>query len=116
MLPYDDILNLNFYMKTSFTGWMGGMRFLIKREVPSVKKGEEVNESGEIIPIMENLPPIFHVWVWPGPYIFDLTEESKKTDATFDFSEDGRKQVVDWINLQYESRLQEWPKRKTDSI
>ena len=108
MLPYDDILNLNYYKKTSYTGWMGGMRFLIKREVPTIQQGEEVNEAGETVPIIEELPPIFHVWVWPGPYIFDLTDDSKKTDTTFPFSEEGRIQVVDLINEQYKSRLNEW--------
>ena len=34
MLTYDDALNLNYYKKTTFTGWMNGMRFLIKREEP----------------------------------------------------------------------------------
>ncbi len=29
MLTYDDALNLNYYKKTTFTGWMNGMRFLI---------------------------------------------------------------------------------------
>ena len=49
MLTYDDALNLNYYKKTTFTGWMGGMRFLIKRETP------------------EDADAIFHVWIWPGP-------------------------------------------------
>ena len=26
MLTYDDALNLNYYKKTTFTGWMNGMR------------------------------------------------------------------------------------------
>ena len=37
MLTYDDALNLNYYKKTTFTGWMNGMRFLIKREEPVIK-------------------------------------------------------------------------------
>ena len=38
MLTYDDALNLNYYKKTTFTGWMNGMRFLIKREEPVIRK------------------------------------------------------------------------------
>ena len=38
MLTYDDALNLNYYKKTTFTGWMNGMRFLIKREEPVIKE------------------------------------------------------------------------------
>ena len=60
MLTYDEALNLNYYKKTHFTGWMNPLRFLIKQEKP---------EEGE---------PYFHAWVWPGPYIFDKTDDSLK--------------------------------------
>lgn len=30
MLTFDEVLNLNYYRKTSYTGWINGMRFLIK--------------------------------------------------------------------------------------
>ena len=71
MLTYDDALNLNYYKKTTFTGW-------------------------------------------PGPYIFDLTDDSKKTDNTFPFTDDGKKQCVDWINEVISAHSNEYPKNKTD--
>lgn len=107
MLTYDDALNLNYYKKTSYTGWMGGMRFLIKREDVIIK--EATDDTPE-----EKGDPVFHAWVWPGPYIFDLTDDSLKTDITFPFTQEGKEQTVDWINEQYESRIKEWPRRKTD--
>lgn len=94
MITYDEVLNLNYYKKTSYSGWTGGMRFLLRMEKP---------EEGE---------PIFHAFVWPGPLIFDLTEDSKKIDATFPFSESGKCQAVDWLNEQLTSRLDQWPKAK----
>ena len=96
MLTTDEVLNLNYYKKITYTGWMGGMRFLIQREAP---------EEGDAI---------FHVWVWPGPYIFDLTADERKFDATFPFTEEGKQQAVDWINAQFEEHKSLWPKRKTD--
>lgn len=90
MLTYDEALNLNYYKKTTFTGWMKPLRFLIKQEKP---------EEGE---------PFFHAWVWPGPYIFDLTDDSLKLDKTAPFSEDGKKEIVDWINEQYELHKDVW--------
>lgn len=90
MLTYDEALNLNYYKKTSFTGWMKPLRFLIK---------QEKQEEGE---------PIFHAWVWPGPYIFDLTDDSKKMDYTAPFTEEGKREIVDWINEQYERYKNEW--------
>lgn len=105
MLTYDEILNLHYYEKTSYTGWMEGMRFLIKREIPKTTDPETNEEKAE--------NPIFHVWIWPGPYIFDLTPAEKKKTAKFPFSEEGKKQVVDWINEQFELHKDEWPKQKT---
>lgn len=107
MLTYDDALNLNYYKKTTFTGWMNGMRFLIKREEPVIKEATEdtPEAKGE---------PIFHAWIWPGPYIFDLTDDSKKTDNTFPFTDDGKKQCVDWINEVISAHSNEYPKNKTD--
>ena len=88
-------------------GWMNGMRFLIKREEPVLKEATEdtPEEKGE---------PIFHAWIWPGPYIFDLTDNSKKTDNTFPFTDDGKKQCVDWINEVISAHSNEYPKNKTD--
>ena len=57
MLTSDEVLNLNYYKKTSYTGWINGMRFLIRREAP---------EEGDAF---------FHAWVWPGPLIFSLTDD-----------------------------------------
>ena len=90
MLSYYDALNLNFYNKTSYTGWMNPIRFLIKKEKP---------EDGE---------PFFHAWVWPGPYIFEATDDSQKLEHTAPFTEKGKLQIVDWINAQYESHKNDW--------
>ncbi len=93
MLTYDEALNLNYYKKTSFSGWMSPIRFLIKQEKP---------EEGD---------PIFHAWVWPGPYIFEKADESKKIDTTAPFSEEGKKMIVDWINEQYELHKEDWSRK-----
>jgi len=102
-LSYNDALNMNYYKKTSFSGWMKGMRFLLKKEELPVEDGEE------------SKPPIFHAWVWPGPYIFSMTPEDKKTDETFPFTEEGRRSAVDWINAQLQDRVDEWPKDKINT-
>lgn len=90
MLSYDEALNLNYYKKTTFTGWMNPLRFLIKMEKA---------EDGDAL---------FHAWVWPGPYIFDKTEDSLKIDTTAPFTEEGKRQIVDWINEQYDMHKDEW--------
>lgn len=90
MLTCDEVLNLNYYKKTSYSGWINGMRFLIRREA---------SEDGGAF---------FHAFVWPGPYIFDLTADEKKTEFTAPFTEDGKQMVVDWINGQYEAHPERW--------
>ncbi len=93
MLTYDEALNLNYYKKTSFTGWMKPARFLIKMEK---------TDEGEAL---------FHAWIWPGPYIFDKTDDSLKLEHTAPFTEDGKKEIVDWINVQYENHKDIWSTR-----
>lgn len=93
MLTYDEVLNLNYYKKTTFTGWIPPVRFLIKMEKP---------QEGE---------PIFHAWVWSGPYIFDKTDDSFKLEHTAPFTEDGKHRIVDWINEQYELHKDIWSKK-----
>ena len=79
----------------------------LSRGEPVIKEATEdtPEEKGE---------PIFHAWIWPGPYIFDLTDDSKKTDNTFPFTDDGKKQCVDWINEVISAHSNEYPKNKTD--
>lgn len=98
MITYDEVLNMNYYKKTSYTGWTEGMRFLIRR----------VEQEGS--------DPVFQAYVWPGPYIFDLAEDEKKFEATFPFTEEGRKQVVDWLNRQLTEKADLWPKQKTAGV
>ena len=93
MLTYDEALNLNYYKKTSFTGWMNPLRFLIKMEK---------NENGDAN---------FHAWVWPGPYIFAKTDDALKLEQTAPFTEEGKRQIVDWINEQYDSHKDLWSKK-----
>jgi hypothetical protein len=108
MLTYEEVLNLNYYKKTTYTGWMEGMRFLIKREQPAVTDPETGEEKpGE---------PIFHVWIWSGPYIYELTPVERKYTAQFPFTEEGKRQAVDWINEQFEVHREEWPKRKIEDF
>ena len=91
MITPEDILNLNFYKKEKFTGSYKGMRYLVKKE-----KDDAEND-------------IFRATVWPGPYNFSttpynfaVTDDSLKSSATFPFTVDGKLQVVDWLNENWE--------------
>lgn len=100
MITTDDILNMNFYKKETFTGSYKGMRYRLKKET------EEL--PGET----EDAPPVkrdyFLCHVWPGPYNFATTPEEEKLSATFPFSAEGKQSAVDWMNEQWNAR-QKWP-------
>lgn len=94
MLTYDEVLNLNFYKLSAYTGWINPLRFRIKMEK---------TEDGE---------SIFRAWIWPGPYIFDAVDDDKKISHTAPFTQEGKQEIVDWINTQYEQYKDIWPKEK----
>lgn len=89
MITNQDILNMNYYQKETFTGSYKGMRYLIRKST-------------------ENGSDAFFVCIWPGPYNFASTEDSRKTTASFPFTEEGKQQAVDWLNEQWALRKEEW--------
>lgn len=101
MITNDDILNMNFYKKEKFTGSYLGMRYLIKKD----SEPEDAEDTSENAPRRD----IFRATIWPGPYNFATTPDDKKISATFPFTPEGKQQVVDWLNGQWESRKNEWP-------
>lgn len=90
MITNEDILNMNFYKKEKFTGSCRGMRYLIRRD--------SLPEENDV----------FSVTVWRGPYNYNTTPEEEKTTCCFPFTPEGKQQVVDWLNAQWESRRGEW--------
>ncbi len=88
MITCDEILNMNYYKKTSYTGWTGSMRFRISREAS------------------DDAEPVFRVYAWPAPYNFEHTDADQKICTDFPFTEEGRHQVVDWLNEQLCKRFQ----------
>lgn len=77
----EDIFNLNFYnYGEPFTGSFQGMRYrIIKTE----------GENGE---------KSLLVTVWQEPFSFDVTPEEEKESCSFEFSEQGKKVAVEWLN------------------
>ena len=107
MITNEDILNMNFYKKEKFTGSYRGMRYLIRKaSVPEEDAESGADESGEA-PQRD----VFSVTIWRGPYNYDTTPEEEKMTYCFPFTPEGKQQVVDWLNAQWESRRGEWETR-----
>ena len=96
MITTEDVLNMNFYKKEKFTGSYRGMRYLLKKdtlEIPSETPDTPAENK-----------TIFLCTIWPGPYNFTTTPDESKISATFDFTEEGKQQAVDWMNEQWKLR------------
>lgn len=85
MIKNTQLMPLEFYKKSAFTGGYQGMRYRI------------VKEEGE-----------FLAAVWPEPYNFDTTDNSKKEYERFPFSEEGKQQMTDWLNQKYNDGIEKW--------
>lgn len=77
MILRKDLLSLNFYHTTPFTGSDGAMRYRV----------EKCDEG-------------LSATIWPGPYAFAQTAEEQKTRHTAPFSEEGLHSLVAWMNEQ----------------
>ncbi len=87
MITSEEILNFNFYTyKEPFTGSDKGMRY----RVSMLAKGSKENEED-----------LFEACVWPEPFAEVFTEEEKKTYKSFPFTEEGKEEVVKWLNEQH---------------
>lgn len=85
MIEKAELMPLNYYKKSAFTGGYRGMRYRI----------EKVEEE-------------FLVTIWPEPYNFETTKQEQKESQRFVFSEEGREAMVQWLNQQYQNRQKEW--------
>ena len=92
MISSDDILSLNFYnYGNSFTGSYQGMRYrILKQKESKDEEGRIQNEEGLLTTI------------WPEPYAYEKTSDELKTTKLFPFSEEGKEQVLEWLNTSWE--------------
>ena len=84
MIDLDGMISIPYLKKTVFTGSHTGMNFMIRKI-----SGDEGDRIQGI--------------VWPGPFSFAASEDEKKTFHEFEFSEEGLKNAVLWINEYYEN-------------
>lgn len=91
MIEKETFIVLNIIKKEDFTGSLKGMRYRL-----SLKKGETPEDT------------CIEVTIWPQPYGYAKTPDEEKEIKEFPFSEEGRVQVVDWLNEQYLLQKSRW--------
>lgn len=78
MINSKDIASLPFLKKSPYTGSFQGIRYRIQKE--------EIDEQLHL-----------KAFVWPEPFAFDKTPEEKIVSEIFDFSDDGLKSILEWL-------------------
>lgn len=79
-----DIYKLNYFTyNKAFTGSRGNMRYRIIRQ--------EKEEAAILLAA-----------VYPQPYCWEETEDEKKQIREFPFSEEGRMEMIEWLNQKIE--------------
>ena len=87
MIELTGMISIPYLKKTTFTGSEKGTNFMIRK---IIHIDEEKCDGGE--------PDKIQAITWPGQFIFSVTEDEKKTYQEFEFSEDGIKAAVAWLN------------------
>ena len=90
MINDEDVLSINFLKKQNYTGSYRGMRYILMKE-----SGEE---------------PLLKAVIWPQPMNYENSLPESRTEKTFPFSSDGRKEAIAWLNASYESGREIWDK------
>ena len=76
-----DIYKLNYFTyNRAFTGSYGNMRYRLVRK----KVGDE--------------EAVLSAEVYPQPYCWEETEDEKKQIRDFAFTEEGRSEMIEWLN------------------
>lgn len=87
MIDRDHFMPINFFKKEAFTGSERGMRYIVRKQ-------EDILEA----------------CVWPEPYGFEATPDAQKQKAEFEFTSEGIRSAVDWINERREADSATWDK------
>jgi hypothetical protein len=107
MIAEKDLLSLEFYKKSPYTGSSGKMCFRIEKvEVPVEPEEPVSSEENEVqasnsgdeekpAPMEKRL----QATIWKGPYAFAHTKE-KKTSHQEAFSKEGISAICSWLNEQ----------------
>lgn len=55
-------------------------------------------------------------YTFPEPFAFDYTADPFKTRMGFPWTEEGYDAAIQWINEQYEQRIEEWAQAQKTGI
>ena len=98
-LSIRDVMHISFLKKEKFTGSMNGMRFRMEKKVYQEGTEEKPEERYSLL-----------MTIWPEPFSYDKTPEDRKEKTELEFSEDGIREAVEWLNQKASEK--DWTKEK----
>ncbi len=103
------LYNIRFYEKSPFNGSYRGMHYRIERapaDAALSTASEKNNGDGTATDNpSEPAETRLRVTVWPGPYNYDTTDDSRKVTAYFTFSNEGLDAVADYLNQYHKEHF-----------
>ena len=81
----ETLVPINYFKKEPFYGSFKGMQYRVTKE-----------EDGLL------------AVVFPGPYNFSSTAEEEKEYKTFPFTDEGCKEIINWLNERYKTLQEKW--------
>jgi hypothetical protein len=96
VIDLKEIMPISFLEKEPFTGSYQGMRYRMEKADITVSEDSGKKDT------------VLRVYIWPQPFCFDKTDDSKKTVETFAFSPEGLAKSVDWMNTHYINEKKRW--------
>ena len=87
MIDYSDVLSLQYLTGQVFTGSCSGMRYRIWSEADQEDVKEKTAENAHL-----------EAAVWPEPLAYSVYGPENTERRSFEFSEDGRRAAIDWLN------------------
>ena len=89
MIKREDILSMEYFKKTEYTGSHQGMRYRLEGVA---------SDAGKKL----------RCTVWPEPFNFFKTPESEKEVQEFSFDEDGIVDAIAWMNDRLFEEKEKW--------
>ena len=94
MINDEDVLSINFLKKQNYTGSYRGMRYILMKK--TVKDEDDKEEN------------FLTAAIWPQPMNYENSSPESRTEKTFSFTNEGRKEAIEWLNASYESGREIW--------
>ena len=94
MLRRVQLMAIDFYKKSAFTGSLGGMNYRI------VKITKETEDSVKT--------DLLEVSIWPGPLCYAKADDKLMQKSTYPYSEDGLLEITAYLNQQFKENRPLW--------